>query len=241
MNFLINLIKLFSFVFVLVLAGCSISFPSGKDSSIVAPEPTKQPKKQDEVSKSENDQKKPTKIQEDKPKDTQINLNDLLSACEAGDNKACVNAANEYLKTGKTSYAVGLYARSCEFGWESACARLGQLYESGQGVAKSPKRAMDIYRASCNRGGSDSCYLLANAYRKGEYVTQDFELALEAYKSSCNAGNIRACANIGAMYEMGLGVDKDLNKAYNIYRVACNRGLDAVCEHMRELKNKLED
>ncbi|BCX79716.1 tetratricopeptide repeat protein [Campylobacter sp. 19-13652] len=242
MNFLINLTKLSSLAFVLVLAGCAISFPSGKDNSGALPrvdqptKPDKPSKKPIDESEITNDNKigtaTPTK---DKPKDESVNLMQLLNGCETGDNRACVGAADEYLKAGKTSYAVGLFKRACEAGEESGCARLGQLYERGQGVANSPKRAIEIYRASCNRGGAESCYLLANAYRKGEFVGRDYALALEAYKSSCDAGNIRACANIGAMYEMGLGVDKDLKKAYNIYRVACNRGLDAVCEHMKEL------
>lgn len=240
MSFLINLTKLASFTFALVLAGCALSFPSGKDSFETRSrteqyaKPTV-PAKQDPNSQNKSDDNTTQKLVQENPKEPRVDMSQVLQGCEAGDNKACVSAADIYLKLDKTSYAIALFKRACEAGEESGCARLGQLYESGQGVANSPKRAIEIYRASCNRGGAESCYLLANAYRKGEFIGRDYALSLEAYKSSCNAGNIRACANIGAMYEMGLGVEKDLKKAYNIYRVACNRGLDAVCEHMKEI------
>lgn len=228
MSYLINLTKLCtSAVFAALLVGCAMSFPSGKDGTSSTNMP--------------NEQTANTKVEPaPKPQEPKKpSFSELLGACEAGDKLACVNVAEGYASSGEGIRAISILDGLCKDGEESACARLGQLYENGTGIASSPKKAIEIYRDSCNRGGADACYLLANVYRKGEYIKQDYELALQAYRSSCESGNIRACANIGAMYELGLGVPKDLQRAYNIYKVACNNGLETVCTHLKELESSM--
>lgn len=231
MSCLINLTRAFLAVF---LAGCAISFPSGKDSSV--PTAPTAPKEQTEVVKPKP---KPQPKQNtpasslDKPEVNALSI-ELLSACDAGDKASCGAVARLY----DISSITKLYRGACEEGKESACARLGQLYESGE--AGPAKQVVQIYRDSCNRGGADACYLLANIYRRGEIVAQDYALAMQAYEVACQADNVRACANIGAMYEMGLGVAQDEVRAYKIYRVACFRGLNAVCSHMKDLKARLK-
>jgi len=85
----------------------------------------------------------------------------LTRACAAGSGADCYALALVLLDTAidssAQSNAAALLASSCELGHGPACSRLGQAYESGEGVRRLPAAARSLYALACCLGDSTGC------------------------------------------------------------------------------------
>jgi TPR repeat protein len=53
--------------------------------------------------------------------------------------------------------AVSYFKRGCDDGDAAGCARLGEAYEKGAGVATDRARAVDLYRQACGDHDASAC------------------------------------------------------------------------------------
>jgi hypothetical protein len=53
--------------------------------------------------------------------------------------------------------AATLFQRACDANNAEACATLGAVYESGEGVTKNKSRALTLYQKACRIGLKKAC------------------------------------------------------------------------------------
>ena len=75
------------------------------------------------------------------------------------------------------------------------------MYETGTGVPKDYKKAIEYYTLSANQGNADAQNNLGNMYKNGRGVPkQDYIKAIEYYTLSANQENAVAQYELGEMY-----------------------------------------
>jgi TPR repeat protein len=158
--------------------------------------------------------------------------------CLEGERHACEAAGNHFYKRIQTSFypwelktAVHYQNIACDRGSLSACASLGWLYLSGDGVKKDEKKAADIIEPLCQRGHALSCGMLADMYQDGLGVPEDVEKATELYRRSCEAGVLSSCYQYAHKF---WNLDDDDDEAHHkmavaYFEKACQGGLKVGC------------
>jgi TPR repeat protein len=86
---------------------------------------------------------------------------DVARACLGGDAVACYDFAllllDEATDSSAETEAAALLGSSCELGHAPACRRLGQAFEYGRGVERTPGAARSLYEAACCMGDDGAC------------------------------------------------------------------------------------
>lgn len=153
-------------------------------------------------------------------------LEATLGDCTLGDERSCRNAFS--------------YAKArCQQGSETACNRLGGMYEKGLGAPRDIKTAEGLYARTCERGNGVGCNSLGYLYEKGVGGTRkDAGKAVELYTKACSLGYKLGCNNLGYLYEQGLGVARNEQKSYQLYEHACRSGFARGCNNQGYLHEK---
>ena len=94
-----------------------------------------------------------------------------------------------------------LLRAACDKGDRPSCGHLGELYRTGNGVAKDPEQAAKALEAACHEpwlpliehDGSVWCEKLASYRERGDGVAKDANQAAWAYADLCVKGNPGAC------------------------------------------------
>jgi TPR repeat protein len=89
--------------------------------------------------------------------------------------------------------AAPLYDQVCNGGNATACARLGYMYISGQGVAIDSSRSAALDSKACDGGVSTGCSNLGSLYSVGNGVEKDTEKAKQLLSKGCSLGNQWGC------------------------------------------------
>lgn len=145
-----------------------------------------------------------------------------LEAALRGDDQVCLKLAEEFRKEGDWEKALYLYSEAEELGNANAKFRLGELYESGEGIGgKDIKIAMRYFEEAGKLGHARALNHLGILY---EDVKKDFEKAFECYEMSAELGSKSSQYNLGVIYEDGEGVEVDLVKALKYYKMAAAQG-----------------
>ncbi len=97
-----------------------------------------------------------------------------------------------------------------------AAWRLGQLFETGEGVLRDEAAAVRLYREAAARGLAVAENSLGNAYIAGMGVEPNFAAAREWYGKAAEHGYADALLNLAGMYYRGLGGPRDLQEAYSL-------------------------
>jgi TPR repeat protein len=126
-----------------------------------------------------------------------------------------------------------LFQKACDSGDMAGCARLGQLYDYGNGVPKDHARAIPLYQKACDAGVMSGCGELSGNYSLGTGVNPDYIKARALAQRACNSGNALGCNNLAWLYLNGRGVTRDLAQARFFYQKACNGGFDLACASLR--------
>jgi TPR repeat protein len=82
---------------------------------------------------------------------------------------------------------------SCNSGDGASCEWLGQMYETGEGVAQDYGLASEYYQRACNHSQATACGHLAMMYDIGLAVPEDPLRAAQLYGRACQAGSRWAC------------------------------------------------
>lgn len=153
----------------------------------------------------------------------------------ADSSEAAKKAFNEGLAAFNTkdfSTAAARYKSACDGGNASACANLGHLYQTGQGVAKDNAEASRYYKSACDEGVAGACTNLGGLYQYGNGVAQDHKAARGYYQKGCDSGHVRGCANSGYMLQYGLGGEQDFTAAASLYARACEGDDGSGCANL---------
>ncbi len=123
-------------------------------------------------------------------------------------------SAKQLITTGRYKEALDLLNPAAEAGDGDACFLLGQMYENGNGIHESIKKAMLWYRKGADAGS------LASMYQAGAFlligrdgVTADPATGLKLVTTAATRGYPPAEYGMGSAYFQGRGVAMDLKRA----------------------------
>lgn len=105
-----------------------------------------------------------------------------------------------------------------------AAWRLGQMFESGEGVRRNEARAARLYSGAASKGFAPAANSLGGLYLAGAGVERNYAEALGWYRKAASAGFADAFLNLAGMYVHGLGVDRDLARAFALAVAAADVG-----------------
>jgi TPR repeat protein len=169
-----------------------------------------------------------------------------LSACNRGDDEACVDLGVDYrfAEHGKRDLAAAeaTLSRVCAK-TGAGCQDLANLYRDAKGFeAKAPQaqalhaRAIDSMDALCRGGDGRACILLGNLVDSERWPDRDPSRASKAYglglpllQASCDHKDPRACAAVSGIYGRALGVPQDARRSYELEARACELGDRRSC------------
>ena len=105
------------------------------------------------------------------------------------------------------------YRKSAEQGFHVAQWRLGECYNSGNGVEKNYDQAVFWYTKAADQGLSIAQWYLAECYYNGEGVTKDYTKVVYWCQKAAVQNFWLAQWRLGKCYFYGDGVSKDYTKA----------------------------
>ncbi|MCE9659774.1 MAG: protein kinase [Burkholderiales bacterium] len=114
-------------------------------------------------------------------------------------------------------------------------AVLGNMYRSGNGVARDPVEAARWYRKAADQGSDVAQYELGTMYESGLGVAKDPLQAVSWYRKSADQGLARAQNRVGAAYENGTTGPANLVLAADWYRKAADQGQAAAQANLGRL------
>ena len=133
---------------------------------------------------------------------------------------------------GQVEYELGNYTSAFRI-WEplarqgvaAAQAKLGRLYQDGQGVSQDYWQAADWYRQAAVQGDLDATFHLAVLYQEGNGTEQDYKEAWRLVQIAADGGHIMAINHVGVFYFNGWVVEQDYAEAIQWFRRAANQGV----------------
>lgn len=157
----------------------------------------------------------------------------------AGDERAAYNAGQMLLigdgVRPDPAEGVRLIEVAAAKGAVIAHASLGFIYETGLGVRKNARAALDHYARAEQAGhaaaGQRRLQLATNVLSEGEALERDRHgpAALEMLALACRYGHFYACQRAGRMLMTGTLVRQDLAAAMVQFRAGCNDEAQAAC------------
>lgn len=151
---------------------------------------------------------------------------------ELAPSEAAYEAGVEAHERGDSEAAAEHLRRAAELGSAAAAFRLAVMYESGDGVGASMKRAMEWYRRAAEAGNEMAQFNLAHHYATGRSVEADPIEAERWYRKSAEQDNPHAQKALGLMRFFGEGeVARDLVEAYRWLTLAV---LNFDANHFRD-------
>lgn len=105
------------------------------------------------------------------------------------------------------------YQKAADAGVGIAALRLGQLYETGDGVIQSYAEALRLYEAAVAGNVPEASMRIGILYLEGWGVARDPQRAHIEVARAAEAGYLPAHRILSGMYAAGIGVKKDLAKA----------------------------
>lgn len=142
-------------------------------------------------------------------------------ACDAHDNKACLNLGIQYLegqginKNEKTAYSLFNYL--CKKDVAKACHNLGYMYANNIGTTKNLTKAISLYEKGCALKDYEACYSLGTQY----FTNKDYNNAFKYYSIASANNNTYADHGLGSMYYKGFGVTQNTEKAIKYFKKVC--------------------
>ena len=163
----------------------------------------------------------------------------LEKSCSLGEDKACINAANIYVKEKNYDLAIKNLEKSYHYGNYVAGSTLGSFYASGTGVKQDIEKARNYHQDTCDNGNiSTSCaflgvyYIKMKKYQRAEYYTKKTcEMSPDKFIKESKQFIAESCANLGLLYAKGLGVELSMYKAKKYFKKACDMDLDTACKY----------
>jgi uncharacterized protein len=135
----------------------------------------------------------------------------LTSFAQTPEAEALNAQSKKHLQAGEIEKAIPLLKKAAEMGNAEAQYNLRYCYQSGTGIEKNSKTAVEWYAKSAEQGFNDALYQMMMAYGNGDGVEQNPEKAF-AFALKCAENNDATCMwNVVNCYYQGMGVKKDLD------------------------------
>ncbi|ACE06262.1 hypothetical protein Aasi_0895 [Candidatus Amoebophilus asiaticus 5a2] len=125
--------------------------------------------------------------------------------------------------------------RKAQQGDVKAQQALGVMYESGNGVTKDVKKAVEWYQKAAMQGHVEAQCNLGGMYELGRGIGKDEHQATYWYQKAADQGYAKAQYKLGMMYELGRGIAKDENQALHWYQKAAGQGNSIAQRKVKEL------
>jgi TPR repeat protein len=109
------------------------------------------------------------------------------------------------------------------------CTRAGLAYLLGEGVVRSPQKALGLLRKACDGGDPPGCTALGAALLENPEGSPDTSAAVAALEKACRGGDAMGCNNLANLYAGGEGVARDVTRAQAMYLEACDKGSGMAC------------
>ncbi len=153
----------------------------------------------------------------------------LRAAAEGGDRRAAylLGQVEEYGLGGRPRRPVEAarwYGVAAGAGNAWAQFRLAQLYDRGEGVARSPGRAVELTAAAAQAGHARAAHNLGTAYLNGAGVPRDRAEGARWLGVAAEGGVAEAQYNLAVMYLRGEGVPRELFRGLSWMRQAASNG-----------------
>lgn len=97
------------------------------------------------------------------------------------------------------------YQRAADAGNSGALAKIGSMYQKGEGVPQNYTKAVEAFNASSQLNDAKGHNGLAYMHYYGRGVPQNYSAALESFEAAALAGNSDAMYNAGLMHKEGRG------------------------------------
>lgn len=126
---------------------------------------------------------------------------------------------------GQVTYSTEL-EKKAQAGDAQALADLGYCYAYGEGVDKSPQKAMELYQSSYAKGNIDAMRRIGNMYLDDYGYYRDNSEAIKWFKKAADKGDVASMYNIGYTYykdDYGDGI-QDYSKAVEWFKKASDLG-----------------
>jgi TPR repeat protein len=137
----------------------------------------------------------------------------LLRQAKAGDARAQHNLAFHYEGERNYTQALEWYRKAAEQGYGISALNAGQMYETGQGVARDRAEALRLYRKSAEAGDAEAQWRTALLQ---EQLENDRE-AVRWLQRLAKDGDTRGMVQLAEHYERGHGVARDMRQALALY------------------------
>lgn len=115
--------------------------------------------------------------------------------------------------------------------------KLGQAYQSGNGVPKDDQQAAEWYSKAAEQGNAEAEFNLAVMYLTGQGVKQDDQQALKWFLKAAREGNATAMYNLGALYYGGNGIPVDDVMSYAWFTLANDAGYPKAAEAVQRAES----
>lgn len=138
--------------------------------------------------------------------------------------KAGVNLINE----GRYEEAASFLQKAAKNEYAPAQSKLGQLYETENGVEQDYKKAVNLYQKAADKNDAKGLACLGLCYLKGIGVIKDENKAVSYLTSAANQDYGRAQYNLAICYAKGIGVELNFDKAINLLHRASENGDDSA-------------
>src|ERR1017187_2848162 len=99
-----------------------------------------------------------------------------------------------------------------------AQAKLGLMYENGDGVPQDYAEAVRWYHKAADQGNAYAQCSLGFMYENGQGVPQDYAEAVRWFRKAADQGNANAQCSLGLIYYYGQGVPQDYAEAVRWFR-----------------------
>ena len=137
-----------------------------------------------------------------------------------------IKAHNEYTPgyLGEYSYedVIDAFCRTMALDDPRKVREIGDIYASGNGVAKNKLRAAQWYRKAERLEKLAELNSTGEKYLSGSGVGQDYAKAIYYFRKAGFSGNADGINNLGNIYAQGLGVEQDYKRAMAFYFTAAN-------------------
>ena len=136
----------------------------------------------------------------------------MLAAAHADIVECQVGAGRLLSQSGDKPAAADWYRRASSRSPQAAYL-LGQMYESGEGVAQDSRYAALLYMRAANAGLPEAQTRLGNLYMIGAGVPLDYGQARRWYLRAAAQGYGEALLDLAGLFFHGLGVPRDVTRA----------------------------
>ena len=157
--------------------------------------------------------------------------NELNKTCEGGNLNDCIRKGELFFDQNRYDLSLPLFQKACDADYNSACNKLGEMYQDGLGVSLDYSRARSLYSKTCDDDDMNGCNGLGFLYRHGLGVAVDIDRARTLYRKSCDGGDPSGCSNFGFLFLKGIGVSIDYSRARSLFSKACDGGDLAGCNN----------